>query len=480
MTRIRLELDEKSPTPLYRQISSGLENLIESRALPHGSRLPSSRQLASTLRVSRCTVTLAYSELARKRLIRTSSTSGTFVCEPENDMPRTASSRGIVNRATSLSRSGDRLMSKEFLDEIDSELGHDRSLFTPPPWSLPYDCFSKAVGRAQRQARRNEHRDNNLLGLEPLREEIRALIARSRSIRCELSQIMVFSSAQIALEIFARLLLDQGDLAIVENPGFPGARRTLRAAGCQIAGIDVDNQGMRVDLLCQTEARLAIVSPGRQQPTGACLTQARRALLLEWAQRAGAFVLEDDFEAELIFSASQRQALFASDDSGSTIYLSSFWTVLFPLTRLAYCVLPQSLIEPVRRAKALMDRNCSIVEQLALADFIRAGHLDRQASFLLKSSTDSRNKLINQLSRHFGERVTIITSPAVSTVMFRLDNSLSQQEMSEIIERIDLPIMSTAPFYLERSRSGEFLIACHAARDPALDVKLQTLSGLIV
>ncbi|MBK9141159.1 MAG: PLP-dependent aminotransferase family protein [Candidatus Melainabacteria bacterium] len=482
MTRISLVLEERSSTPLYRQISSGLESLIEAGTLSRGSRLPSTRQLASTLRVSRCTITLAYSELARKRLIRTSSTSGTFVEGPrmnEAHCARDYHAPRLVNRDNRLSTSGDRLMGREFLDEIDAELGQDRCLFTPHPESLPYDRFARAVNRAHREARRADRLNIDLLGLAPLREEIRTMITGSRSIRCELPQIVIFSSAQIALEIIVRLLLDQGDLAIVENPGFPGARRTLRAAGARIAGIDVDNQGMKVDSLGETAAKLALVSPGRQTPTGACLSHSRRELLLDWARARGAYVLEDDFEAELIFAASQRPALFADDESESTIYLSSFWPILYPLSGLAYCVLPHSLIEPVRRAKALMDRNCPTIEQLALADFIRTGQLDRQAGYMLRSSTDDRNDLIYRLSRHIGDRIAIKASPAVSTILFRLNTSLSNQELSELFEKIDLPITSTDPFYLERPPGGEYLIASHTARDPALEHKLETLSDLL-
>jgi GntR family transcriptional regulator/MocR family aminotransferase len=212
-----------------------------------------------------------------------------------------------------------------------------------------------------------------------LREEIAAYLGAARAVECGWEQVIVVSGSQQALDLAARVLLDPGDAAWVEDPGYAGARGALIAAGARIVPVPVDEEGLRVSdgVRRAADARLAYVSPSHQYPLGATMSVSRRLELLAWASRTGAWVLEDDYDSEYRYTGRPLEALQGLDAEGRVIYLGTFSKVLSPALRLGYLVVPPDLVDPFSAARELTDRHSPLVEQAVLARFIAEGHFAR-------------------------------------------------------------------------------------------------------
>jgi GntR family transcriptional regulator/MocR family aminotransferase len=191
--------------------------------------------------------------------------------------------------------------------------------------------------------------------------------------------VIVVSGAQQALDLAARVLLDPGDAAWIEDPGFPGARAALEGAGARLVPVPVDRDGLEVreGERAAPAARMAYVTPSYQYPLGVTMSLPRRLALLDWARRAGAWLLEDDYDSEFRYDGRPLAALAGLDRAGHVIYLGTFSKVLFPALRLGYLVVPEAVVEAFVRARALAGRHAPTLEQAVLADFIAEGHFSR-------------------------------------------------------------------------------------------------------
>ncbi len=197
--------------------------------------------------------------------------------------------------------------------------------------------------------------------------------------RCTWEQVIVVSGSQQALDLAARVLLDPGDLAWVEDPGNMGARGALIGAGARLAAVPVDREGLNVAAGVERApgARLAYVAPSHQYPIGVTMSFARRMALIRWAAEAGAWILEDDYDSEYRYTGRPLEALQGLDPEERVVYIGTFSKVLFPALRLGYLVVPPDLVDAFTAARELTDRHPPTVEQAILSDFITGGHFAR-------------------------------------------------------------------------------------------------------
>jgi GntR family transcriptional regulator/MocR family aminotransferase len=181
------------------------------------------------------------------------------------------------------------------------------------------------------------------------------------------------------LDLSARLLLDPGDPAWIEDPGYLGTRAALIAAGAQLVPVPVDDEGLDVaaGMAREPDARLAVVTPSHQFPLGPTMTLARRLALIEWASRTGSWVVEDDYDAEFRYVGRPLTALQGIDGRGRVIYVGTFSKSLFPGLRLGYLVAPLPLVDGFIAAHLSTDMHVRVLEQVVLTDFIRDGHFER-------------------------------------------------------------------------------------------------------
>ncbi|HLO78479.1 MAG TPA: PLP-dependent aminotransferase family protein, partial [Magnetospirillum sp.] len=226
-------------------------------------------------------------------------------------------------------------------------------------------------------------------------------LGRSRAVRCTADQVMIVSGSQQALDLTARVLLDPGDVALIEDPCYPGLKGVLRAAGAEVAAVPVDRHGFDVaDAERQwPQARLAWVTPSHQYPTGITMPLARRLAVAEWARRRQGWIIEDDYDADFRHSGPPLASLQGLDGDQRTIHLGTFSKSMFPGLRLGWLVLPSDLVAPFQAARRLADMAPPSLTQAAMADFMAEGlfarHLRR-----MRAVYAARNTAFAALCRH--------------------------------------------------------------------------------
>lgn len=451
---------------LYDQIYRALRGQILRGRMSAGARVPATRDLAIELGVSRNVAIMAYRQLLDEGYLTSRKGAGTFVAR---ELPRhltTVASRhrpaaAQVAAPPHLSAYGRRVR----------EASHGvQFTWAPRPDILPYDFrygppsftdFPHATWcrLMARRARRVTVRDLDYgppEGLPALRETIADYASRARAIACTPDQVLVVNGSQQALDLAARVLVDPGDVVLMEDPHYRGARTVMIAAGAKIETIAVDDHGLRTAELAQrrTSIRLAIVTPSHQFPTGAVMPLGRRLELLAWARRAGACIFEDDYDSEYRYAGRPIEALAALDDSGCVLYAATFSKVMFPSLRLGYMVLPERLIEPIRSTKALMDTGGPNLTQATLVDFIREGHFERHLHRMRTRNARRRAAMLDAIKRYLGDRAEVSgVNAGLHLLLWLRDLPASRErELRMRAARAGVGVYSVAPFYLNPPR----------------------------
>ncbi|MEM7117620.1 MAG: PLP-dependent aminotransferase family protein [Chloroflexota bacterium] len=387
-----IHLDRAAATPLQRQLYNRLRDAILSQQLASGVRLPSSRDLAAVLHVSRNTVINAFELLLAEGYLEARRGSGTYVSQtlPEslletkgNEVGKTAVSAPTTddNRPLSYMGVGYRKAAKR--PSYGSFLNHHFPTFpfsTPDLSLFPFDIWAKLTAKQYKTLPATTflygHGSN---GYRPLREAIAAHLRVTRSINCVPEQIIITTGSQQGIYLTGRVMLNPRDDAWFENPGYAGARYALMSTGATLHAIDVDEQGLVVadGLAKAPHARLAYISPSHQFPLGYTMSLARRGALLAWAEAEKSWILEDDYDSEYRYAGSPLTALAGLDRHNRVIYAGTFSKLLFPMLRLGYLVVPPDLIGTFQIARNIVDLAAPLVSQMVLANFISEGHFTR-------------------------------------------------------------------------------------------------------
>jgi GntR family transcriptional regulator/MocR family aminotransferase len=404
-----LRVEGQSAIALHRQLYEGIRLAILNGQLAANTRLPSSRALALELGISRNTVLDAYSQLLAEGYLESRAGSGTYIAralpDPVIQLPARASVVPVPQRSPS--RRGQMLIDTPVSSSRDT--GRPRA-FRPglPAFdTFPFDIWARLMARRWRQPPADLLSYGDAAGYMPLRTALAEYLVAARGVRCTPEQVIIVAGSQQGIDLAARVLLDHGDQVWFEDPGYVGARGALMSAGIALVPVAVDQEGLSVSqaIACCPAARAAYITPSHQYPLGVTMSLGRRLALLEWARRAGAWILEDDYDSEYRSSGRPLPALQGLDADNRTVYLGTLSKTLFPSLRLGYLVVPPDLVGAFSAAKALADRHAPSVEQAVLADFILEGHFarhvrrtrmlyaERQAAFLAAAAHELNGML---------------------------------------------------------------------------------------
>jgi GntR family transcriptional regulator/MocR family aminotransferase len=378
--------------PLYQQLYTHLRTAILAGDLQPGMRLPSTRTLADELSISRNTVLNAYQQLLAEGYVNSTVGNGTFVAQvlPEH-LLTSPEPRDFVDTRPAEPRK------PRFSDQAALQLAAPRmSAVTidpggasPRPFrfgvpalqAFPYKLWTRLVVRRARSMAAGDFTYQNLLGYAPLREAIAAHVTVSRRVQCSPEQIIILPGAQGGLDLVARLLINSGDPVWMEDPGYLPARGAFIGFGAEIIPVPVDTEGLVVKegVARAPQARLVYVTPSHQFPLGVTMSLKRRLALLDWAKRADAYILEDDYDSEYRFVRRPLPALqgLAERDTGRVIYVGTFSKVLFPALGIGYLILPPTLVSAFEAVRSFVNVHPPILGQMVLADFIVEGHFIR-------------------------------------------------------------------------------------------------------
>jgi GntR family transcriptional regulator/MocR family aminotransferase len=467
---VLLQLPLDGEGPLHRQAYRALRGAILGGRLRAGARLASTRSLARELGVSRNTVLQAYEQLVAEGYAKSRGGSGTYVAEALPRLARAAPERGgrgpRREEAPRLSAFGRRLAERIPAGQASWSLPRERVRYDfrygePAYGDLPLAAWARILGRRARRlsVRRLAYQPPG--GAPELREALAGYLARARGVVCAPEQVVVVQGSQQAIDLTVRLLVDPGDTAVLEEPHYTGFSFCLAAAGAEIAYVPADEDGLRTDELeTIAEARLACVTPSHHYPAGGVLSLPRRLALLDWARRRDAYVLEDDYDGEFRYEGRPVECLQSLDAHGRVIYAGTASKLLFPALRIGWLVLPPALVRAFRDAKAITDTGSAGLEQLAFADFVAEGHLERHIRRARVRHGARRRALLEAVERELGGRARVLGTSAGLHVLLRLDE-LAARDVSRLraaCRQQDVGVYPAAPFYARPPSRAELLL----------------------
>lgn len=476
---MRIPLDHQSAVPLYRQIESYLrQNILSATLLPE-TRLPSTRQLAESLGVSRITITNAYAELESNGLIYSREGSGTYVMTP------VSSSLPLVNDADiSWPLWQQDVHISEKVSQSLYPVQPSRRASYPDlisftgvgdPREFPLKDFYKAIQAVVRRdgiaALEYGEFDG---GYRPLRETISHILA-SQGIRANPDNTLITSGSQQALALVCQLLLKPGDAILVEKPSYNFALALFHALDLKVIGVPVDELGMRVEfveaLLQQHHPKLIYTIPNFQNPTGMCLSGARRRELMVLADRYNVPILEDDFAGDLRYEGRAQPAIKALDPNGSVIYVGTFSKMLMPGLRVGFLVADGPIFSQFAGYKRVNDLTTSTLIQRGLEEYVTVGryqaHLRRSCRIYRKR----RDAMLLAIKRYMPPDVYVIPPQGGLFIWLRLPESVSSLELLPIAAARGVEFAPGGLFFGNQSE-GEAYVRLNFATQTPEDIEL--------
>jgi GntR family transcriptional regulator/MocR family aminotransferase len=408
---LMVRIDGRSRVGLQQQIYVAVRRGILGNVIKSGTRLPSSRALADDLCVSRTTTLLAYEQLTAEGYLTTRHGSGTFVAdEIPDDLARTTAARRLpATKHPPLSRRGTAMAAMPSAWRRLPGSSRPFRAGVPGLDLFPLRLWSQLVNRRIRSATISQLDYNDAAGFPALRAAIAEHVQVARGTRVGADQVLIVAGAQRAFDLVCHLLLDPGDKAWLEEPGYPGARSALVGAGARIVPVRVDEHGLDVDagIRRAPDARLAYVTPSHQFPLGVPMTLTRRLALLKWANTAGAWVVEDDYDSEFRYRTRAIPCLHGLDVEERVIYIGSFAKTLFPALRLGFMIVPSDLRDRMLSARRATDVHPQLLDQAVLADFIAGGHFERHLRRMRTAYRERLEALVAASTRYCGGALQI-------------------------------------------------------------------------
>src|SRR5262245_8869410 len=399
-----IRIDHSAGQSLQQQVYAAVRRAILEGVLEPGGRLPSSRTLAQDLCLSRTTTFLAYQQLLAEGYLRTHHGSGTYVARDlPDDLPlQTSPPRRRQIKVAGLSRRG------EVLANIPAPArripGNPRPvrLGAPALDKFPWRVWRQLVSRRLRSMKVKDLDYADAGGVSALRHAIVEHVKAARGAQCDHEQVFIVAGAQRGLQMIATALLDPGDRVWVENPGYPGARSALLAAGARLVPVSVDEHGLQVAAATRAapQARMAYVTPSNQFALGVPMSLSRRLALLRWASHNAAWIIEDDYDSEFRYATRPLPCLQGLDRDERVLYVGTFSKSVCPALRLGFLIVPSDLCDKLRARPYAADIHPPLLEQMVLADFIADGHYARHLRRMRAFYQERRDALVDAAETH--------------------------------------------------------------------------------
>ena len=490
-----LNLDRQKPKPLYLQIYDELRLAILAGRLYAGMRLPSSRDMAATLHVSRNTVKNAYEQLIAEGYLDAETGSGTYVTRliPDEllgvrnvDANRNGTPSSKMQAAASrpVSKLGAALrpVGCEIRQIADGHVSSPFAIGTPALDLFPIDVWGRIASSVHKRTLPHHlYSAQDPMGYRPLREALADHLRAARGVRCDAEHILIVSGSQMGLYITARALLNAGDGVWLEEPGYIGAQAVARILRADLSLVPVDGEGLNVEkgTKLNQDARLAFVTPSHQFPLGHTMSLPRRLQLLHWAEEAGGWIVEDDYDSEFRYGGRPIAALQGLDTNDRVIYSGTLSKVLFPALRLAYLILPDDLVDLFVGIKTQIDTNTSIAHQITAAEFMLQGHFARHIRLMLAEYTERRNALVNTIERELAGALALGPAECGMHVMGWLADGLNEQKIVQQAAKVGIALGGLSRHYLGTEKEAGLLFGFTNAPPEALVGGVRVLGEII-
>ena len=423
-------LNNSDPVPLYKQLYNQIRDQILTGKLPADCRLPSVRDMAIELSVSRNTVDGAYQELYAEGYLHSKPRSGYFV---------SALDQGVALQSLS-GKPG----KNDYLPGPPSCFAYDFHPARLDPESFPTELWRKCFVEGLRRNNQQLVQYGEPQGDWGLRCEIQSYLERSRGVQCDPDQIVICAGLQQGLDITAHLLKENHSVVAVENPGYHLPRSVFHNHSYTIFPVPVGSGGIDLNHLKASNSTIAYVTPSHQLPLGYVMPVANRLALIEWAESGGKYIIEDDYDSELRYQGKPIPSLQGLRPSGNIIYSGTFSKILSPALRLSYMVIPYSLLAAYRQLYRDYFPSVSLLEQRTMANFMEQGHWERHIRRMRMIYKKKHDILLQSVETYFGIRAVVIGQGAGLHVVLMLPDT--QHSEAEIIDRARQKGLRLFPF----------------------------------
>lgn len=444
---IPIELRRNDPHSLQEQIYTQIRGLILNGRLAKCARLPSSREMARDLGVSRNTVLYAYDSLKNEGYLDSRDNAGIFVSDsiPDQCLDYVADARGtrLLDRGPS--------PRPELKLEVTApaNVHLDRTRPRIDFWygrfdrrNFPLNTWRRLINENLSRAGSNLSEYGAPSGCHELRKAVSSHLGATRGMSAPPERIIITAGAQDGLNLMCRLLVQQGVRVAVENPCYGSAALLLKSYGADLRPVPIDSSGLIVQELDATDAVLAYVTPSHQFPTGATMPLDRRHRLLDWAERANAFIIEDDYDSDFRYDSPPLTALAGMDRYDRVIYVGSFSKSIGPGVRVGYLVLPEALVQPALALKSLSSYGQPWLDQIVIADFIDSGGYRNHLRKLRHRYHESRDALVAGLRKFFGADADFSGDGCGMHILWRLPNGIKAAQLVAAASKFEVGLYS--------------------------------------
>ncbi|MDN4987798.1 PLP-dependent aminotransferase family protein [Bradyrhizobium arachidis] len=469
-----IDLDRAGDEGLVAQLTSQLRSLIAVGRLAKGRTLPSSRQLASDLGVSRNTVTYAFEQLAAEGYLAASHGRRPVVTVDGGE--RFEGSGAAASNAPSAKPRLSPWASK--LKRTDWPMSYQALLKPLRPGhgdarEFPNEIWARCLRRSAVRAARREPGPVNRTRL---REALAHYLATSRGVRATTDQIMILPSAQAALTLIAAVLTTPGDDVRVEDPGYPGAAAAFRASGARVTGMGLDQQGMQ-RMPGMAAPKLIFMTPSHQHPTGRLMSLARRTEFLRWSMSGRTWIVEDDYDGEFHYDSRPVPALQGLDVHGRVLYVGTFSKAMTSDIRLGYLVVPPALIGTFEIAQRHIGLIASSHIQEALAEFIAEGHFLAHLRRMRRLYHLRRDHLVEGLERRLGEVLSVEVPSGGIQLVARLKRGHADQAAVKRLVEAGVETRALSSLALGKPRDHGLLLGFAAWRESEISAAVRTMAS---
>ncbi|MBE7120143.1 PLP-dependent aminotransferase family protein [Bacillus cereus] len=425
---LTIPLQLESKTPIYLQIYEYMKREISQGLLPAGTRLPSHRNLAVQLNVSRITVESAYQQLLAEGYVESKPKRGIFVAEVDIDI--------IQNKQQVVSNSANNIKKEQY--------DYDCSQGLIDQKAFPITNWKRALQETLFQYENELFAKEDPQGEFVLREHISKYLYHARGVHSSPDQIIIGAGTQPLLWLLLQLLGSKKEYGI-ENPGFHRVTAMIQSSGLPVHPIPLDDKGIHLSALRESGANVAYVTPSHQFPLGIIMPLSRRLELLKWANDCGGYIIEDDYDGEFRYVGKPIPSLQGLDSNERVIYMGTFSKSFLPSLRVGYIVLPPHLLSAYKELGGMFKQTVSTMQQLAFATFIQKGDWERHINRIRTLYKRKHISLVKSIMDEMGAHVHILGEQSGLHIVLHVHNGMNEQELINTAakQRIKLYPLST-------------------------------------
>ncbi|MDR7001926.1 PLP-dependent aminotransferase family protein [Neobacillus niacini] len=427
----------KDNSPKYKQIYEKFKSFIEQGDILANEQMPSIRQLADSLHVSRNTTLMAYEQLVAEGYIRGEGRKGYLVNELEPLLFQDA----LISHNKKQTESKKPPIVNFRADAVDQT-------------HFPLKIWRRIANQVL--TLQDSFRYGEPFGEEALREQISTYLFQSRGVKTDPNAIIIGSSTQQMLVYLGHILKDEFQSIIVEDPGYDGAREAFQFHRFMFETLPVYETGADLSQLEQMKSRLIYVTPSHQSPIGVSMSIQQRQMLIHWVNKMRGYIIEDDYDSEFRYTQKPFPAL-ASIDSARVIYLGNFSKSFLPGIRLTYMVLPEPVLNRYKKHFSHFECPTSLFSQLTMAKFMELGEWNRHVKRMRLVYKRKMLHLVSELRKQFGQNISIIGEQSGLYLLIKLHLNRSEEWLIGRASSYGVKVCPTSLYFIKNNTDNPIL-----------------------